>query len=71
MEVNVSELRKQRRPLWMTDLGVESSADILGGGGDLYSDRLAIDWDRNTGVEFTEDELTMMYLQGREEDYIS
>ncbi len=55
----------------MTDLGLESSADMLGGGGDLYLDRLAIDWDRNTGVEFTEDELTMMYLQGREEDYIS
>jgi hypothetical protein len=33
MELNIEALRKERRPLWMTGLGVESPADLLGGGG--------------------------------------
>jgi hypothetical protein len=40
MELNVNELRKQRRPLWMTSFGHESLADLLGGGGDIWTDRL-------------------------------
>ena len=39
-ELNISELRKQKRPLWMSDLGIDNYADILGGGGDIYTDRL-------------------------------
>lgn len=51
MEVNISELRKEGRPLWMTYLGEESFAGLLGGGGDIYLDRLSPDWDRFEGVE--------------------
>ena len=39
-ELNITELRKQKRPLWMSDLGIDNYADILGGGGDIYTDRL-------------------------------
>jgi len=42
MEFNIEELRKERRPLWMTSLGLESPADMLGGGGDIHTDRLAL-----------------------------
>ena len=51
MELNIAELRKQRRPLWMTGFGMESFADMLGGGGDLRFDRLDVDWGRSGGVE--------------------
>jgi hypothetical protein len=75
MEINISELRKQRRPLWMSEIDEESSADILGGGGDLYSDRLPAEWARDTGEEITltEAELTRLLLEGKgvEEDYVS
>ncbi len=55
MELKIDDLRKERRPLWMTDLGVESMADLVGGGGDIHSDRLAVDWGRETGQEVTEE----------------
>jgi len=55
MEYDISRLREQRRPLWMTDFGIESFADMLGGGGDIYSDRLTLDWARNSGVEAEEE----------------
>ncbi len=55
MEYDISKLREQRRPLWMTDFGIESFADMLGGGGDIYSDRLTLDWARNSGVEAEEE----------------
>jgi hypothetical protein len=76
MEINISELRKQRRPLWMSEFDEESSADILGGGGDLFSDRVPAEWARDTGEEIlglTEDELTRILMEGRhvEEDYVS
>ena len=29
MVFNIEELRKAKRPLWMTDLGVETMAEIL------------------------------------------
>ena len=52
MEFNVEELRKEKRPLWMTDLGVETMADsLVGGGGDIRTDRLSVDSDRMTGEE--------------------
>lgn len=75
MEINISELRRQKRPLWMTDLGVESSADLLGGGGDLFMDRLPVDTYRGLGMELAEgelpDALVAEALAGREEDYLS
>jgi hypothetical protein len=53
-QLNISELRKERRPLWMTNLGHESIADMLGGGGDLWSDRLHPEWMRGFGEELKE-----------------
>lgn len=57
MELKIDELRKEGRPLWMTDLGVESVADLIGGGGDIHSDRLAVEWGREMGAELHEEEL--------------
>jgi hypothetical protein len=51
MEFNIEELRKQKRPLWMTGFGVESPADLLGGGGDIHTDRLPVDSARSAGEE--------------------
>ena len=51
MEINVSELRKQGRPLWMSNFNHDSYADLLGAGGDIYSDRLHPEWERDGGVE--------------------
>jgi hypothetical protein len=51
MELNISELRQKRKPLWMTNFGIESFADMLGGGGDLRFDRLDVDWGRSGGIE--------------------
>jgi translation elongation factor EF-G len=72
MEINISELRRQKRPLWMTELDEESVADMLGGGGDIHSDRLALDWARESGLE-VEDESARILLEGSaaEEDYVS
>jgi hypothetical protein len=73
MEYNIEELRKERRPLWMTGLGIESSADLLGGGGDIHTDRLSVDWDRSIGEEFEDLEEAKILLEGRyvAEDYLS
>ncbi|SPF39231.1 conserved hypothetical protein [Syntrophobacter sp. SbD1] len=52
MEFNIAELRKEKRPLWMTNLGVETMAEVLvGGGGDFRTDRLSVDLDRMTSGE--------------------
>lgn len=51
MELDITELRKQRRPLWMTNFDHENYADLLGGGGDVYSDRLHPEWMRDYGGE--------------------
>jgi hypothetical protein len=77
MEFNIEELRKQKRPLWMTNLAVESMGEILvGAGGDIRFDRLSVDSDRMTGKEIEKecDPKEMEFLlAGREvgEDYIS
>ncbi|MGO9019453.1 MAG: hypothetical protein ACLQVJ_14005 [Syntrophobacteraceae bacterium] len=55
-ELNITELRKQKRPLWMSDLGIDNYADILGGGGDIYTDRLPPAFARHEGMEFSEAE---------------
>ncbi|HOV84777.1 MAG TPA: hypothetical protein PLM79_00320 [Syntrophobacteraceae bacterium] len=74
MELNIEALRKERRPLWMTHLDVESYADFLGGGGDVHRDRHLPEWERFAGVEEEEDlEALRILLEGRyvAEDYIS
>jgi hypothetical protein len=73
VEFNIEELRKERRPLWMTSLGLESPADMFGGGGDIHTDRLAVDWDRSIGGEFEDLDEAKVLLEGRYvvEDYIS
>ena len=55
-ELNITELRKQKRPLWMSDLGVDNYADIVGGGGDIFTDRLPPAFPRHEGMELTEEE---------------
>lgn len=55
-ELYITELRRQKRPLWMSDLGIDDYADIIGGGGDIYRDRLPPAWARYMGEEFTEAE---------------
>jgi hypothetical protein len=73
----MEELRKEKRPLRMTDFGVETMADALvGGGGDIYTDRLSVDSDRMVGEEFEKEydpKDAEFLLAGREvgEDYIS
>lgn len=57
MELSITELRKQRRPLWMSDLDTDDYADFLGGGGDIYTDRLPPAWERHSGSELAEEEL--------------
>ncbi|GLI35712.1 hypothetical protein [Desulforhabdus amnigena] len=54
-EVDISELRKQGRPLWMSNFPHESYADLLGGGGDIYTDRLHPEWMRDFGKEEEEE----------------
>ena len=55
LEINISELRKQRKPLWMSDFNHDSFADLLGGGGDIYTDRLHPEWGRDGGTEVEEE----------------
>lgn len=61
----------------MTNLGVETMADsLVGGGGDYRTDRLSVDSDRLTGIEVAEEDdpkEVEFLLAGRDagEDYIS
>jgi len=55
-ELNIAELRKQKRPLWMSDLAIEDYSDFLGGGGDIFSDRLPPAFPRNEGMELSEED---------------
>jgi hypothetical protein len=55
-ELNITELRLKKRPLWMSDLGIDDYADILGGGGDIYNDRLPPAWARHEGMELSPEE---------------
>lgn len=55
-ELNITELRRQKRPLWMSDFGADNYADILGGGGDIYTDRLPPAFARLEGMDLTEEE---------------
>ncbi len=57
----------------MSELDEEATAGILGGGGDLYTDRLPTDWAIINGEELAEDIDAQELLEGREvqEDFIS
>jgi hypothetical protein len=55
-ELNITELRRQKRPLWMSFLDIENYADYLGGGGDIYTDRLPPAFARHEGMELTQEE---------------
>ena len=55
-ELNITELRLKKRPLWMSDLAIDDYADIVGGGGDIYKDRLPPAWPRHEGMELTDEE---------------
>jgi hypothetical protein len=55
MELRSDELRQEGRPLWMTDLGVESTADLVSGGGDIHANRPAVDWGREVGEDLIEE----------------
>ena len=56
MELSITELRAQRRPLWMSYLGAENYADLFGGGGDIWFDRLPLQWERDSDAELMADE---------------
>lgn len=64
--INFEELRKTGRPLWMTHYGVESFADFLGGGGDIWTDRLYGEWERNYGEEVSEELANSEVVNGSE-----
>lgn len=51
MEIDIDVLRKEGRPLWMTEFGHESYAELIGGGGDVNLDRLYPEWLREFGTE--------------------
>ncbi len=53
-KINFEELRKTGRPLWMTSWNVESLAEFVGGGGDIWTDRLYEEWERVYGEEVRE-----------------
>lgn len=55
-ELNITKLRREGRPLWMSDLGLEDYSEIMGGGGDIYTDRLPPAWPRGTGMELSGEE---------------
>jgi hypothetical protein len=55
-ELNITELRLKKRPLWMSDLGIEDYSDFIGGGGDIYTDRLPPAWARHEGMDLSADE---------------
>lgn len=51
MEISIDALRKEGRPLWMTEFAHECYAELVGGGGDVYSDRFYPEWMRDFGAE--------------------
>jgi hypothetical protein len=65
-ELNITKLREERRPLWMSSLGIDNYADMIGGGGDLWQDRLSMEWARYTGEELTDEEANELGFEGAE-----
>jgi hypothetical protein len=65
VSLDLTKLREQRRPLWMSPLGITSFAEMIGAGGDIYSDRLTPDWPRFNGDELEgEDEVRATTIGG-------
>lgn len=64
MEIDITKLREERRPLWMSPLEIDDYADMLGNGGDIWTDRLVPAWERHYGSELTENELSMLDESG-------
>ncbi len=56
VQIDITKLRESGRPLWMSPLGIDHPADMLGGGGDIWSDRLTPEWPRYYGQELMSDE---------------
>lgn len=56
ISVDITKLREEGRPLWMSRVGISSYAEMLGGGGDIYTDRLVPEWERFSGEELVGDE---------------
>lgn len=56
MELDITKLREKRRPLFMSNLGVDHPADMIGGG-DIWTDRVVPEYPGFTGEELSEDEL--------------
>lgn len=54
--LDVTHLREQGRPMWMSPLGIDHPADMVGGGGDVWTDRLTPEWPRHYGQELTGEE---------------
>jgi hypothetical protein len=52
--IDINKLREERRPLWMSGYDSENFADMLGGGGDVWQDRLHPEWHRDYGEETQE-----------------
>lgn len=50
-EINITQLRKEGRPLWMTEFGHEADGELLSAGGDIWLDRLHPEWERDFGRE--------------------
>ncbi|MFP5212870.1 MAG: hypothetical protein ACLGPL_05775, partial [Acidobacteriota bacterium] len=48
---DTTKLREQRRPLWMSSLGIDHPADMIGGGGDIWADRLVPEYPRFYGQD--------------------
>ena len=55
MELSITELRAQRRPLWMSYFAAENFADLVGGGGEIWFDRLPLRWESGEGHEIEGD----------------
>lgn len=64
MELNTTQLREQGRPLWMSNLAVDDISDLLGGGGDIWSDRLVPAWERQYGSELSQEEESFLEKSG-------
>ena len=56
IHLDITELRAKKRPLWMTDLGVEDFGDFIGAGADVWNDRIPPGWAAAQGAELTDEE---------------
>lgn len=50
----------------MSNLDMDDYSDFVGGGGDIYTDRLPPAWERHSGLELSEEELQEITTIGLE-----